>query len=258
MMKEILNVLKTFFAYLVRPHLYPELARKIYKNIFDRKSAFKGKEDAEEWCRKLAISQEQAISKVLGMDGFQKIESQFQEEFKFAHQAEANCPVKMGGAGALDLIYYLTEFTKAQNVLETGVAYGWSSLAALLSLQHRNGTLYSSDMPYLGKDNDQFVGCVVSENLKTNWKLFRFADKESLPKIFKEQNSFDFIHYDSDKSYNGRLWAYPILWEKLRKGGVLMSDDIGDNAAFMDYCISAGLEPVIVGFDGKYAGFIIK
>ena len=113
-------------------------------------------------------------------------------------------------------------------------------------------------MPYLGKDNDQFVGCVVSENLKTNWKLFRFADKESLPKIFKEQNSFDFIHYDSDKSYNGRLWAYPILWEKLRKGGVLMSDDIGDNAAFMDYCISAGLEPVIVGFDGKYAGFIIK
>ena len=37
-----------------------------------------------------------------------------------------------------------------------------------------------------------------------------------------------------------------------------MSDDIGDNAAFMDYCISAGLKPVIVGFDGKYAGFIIK
>lgn len=77
----------------------------------------------------------------------------------------------MEWAGALDLIYYLAEFTKAQNVFRTGVAYGWSSLAALLSLQHRNGTLYSSDMPYLGKDNDQFVGCVVSENLKTNWNF---------------------------------------------------------------------------------------
>ena len=257
-MKEIISVIRTFFAYLIRPQLYPELLRKIYKNIFDRKSPFKGKQQAEEWCRRLAISQDEAISKILGINNFQQVNKKFQEEFTFAQQAEANCPVKMGGAGALDLIYYLAEYTQAQNVLETGVAYGWSSLAVLLSLKQRNGKLYSSDMPYLGKDNDKFVGCVVLENLKSNWKLFRFADKESLPKIFKEQNSFDFIHYDSDKSYNGRLWAYPILWGKVRKGGVLMSDDIGDNAAFMDYCISAGLEPIIVGFDGKYAGFLIK
>lgn len=257
-MSEISNIFKTFIAYLVRPHLYPELGRKIYKNLFDRKSAFKGKDDAEEWCRKLAISQEETITTVLNISNYDKIENKFLEEFKFAQNAEASCPVKMGGAGALDLIYYLAEFTQAKNVLETGVAYGWSSLAALLSLQQRNGALYSSDMPYLGKDNDQFVGCVVPQNLKNNWKLFRFADKESLPKIFKEQNSFDFIHYDSDKSYNGRMWAYPILWEKLRNGGVLMSDDIGDNAAFMDYCINNKLEPVIVGFDGKFAGFIIK
>lgn len=257
-MSEVSNIAKTFVAYLLRPQLYPELGRKVYKNLFQRKSAFKGKEDAEEWCSKLAISQDEAILQVLGKSNLNKIESLFQEEFKFAYQAEASCPVKMGGAGALDLIYYLTEFTQAKNVLETGVAYGWSSLAALLSLQARNGTLYSSDMPYLGKDNDRYVGCVVSEKLQKKWKLFRFADKESLPKIFNEQNSFEFIHYDSDKSYNGRMWAYTVLWEKVAKNGVFMSDDIGDNAAFMDFCIQEKLEPIIVGFDGKFAGFVVK
>lgn len=257
-MNEITSVIKTFIAYLIRPWLYPELGRKIYKNIFDRKSAFKGKAAAEEWCKKNAISQQEAIKKVLKIINIEAIEEKFPEEFVYAKNAEATCPVKMGGAGALDLIYYLAEATQAQNILETGVAYGWSSLAALLSLKNRNGVLYSSDMPYLGKDNDKYVGCVVTEELKNNWKLYRYADKESLPKIFNTQKSFDFIHYDSDKSYNGRAWAYPVLWSHLRKGGVLMSDDIGDNSAFMDYCTQNCFDPIIVGFDDKFAGFLIK
>lgn len=258
MMGEISNVAKTFFAYLARPQLYPELGRKIYKNLFDRKAAFKGKDEANEWCRKIAISQKEAIENVLEYKNYQAIAEKFRREFTIAEIAEKNCPIKMGGAGALDLIFYLNEYTNSKNSLETGVAYGWSSLAALLSLKERSGTLYSSDMPYLAQDGDKFVGCVVDEDLKDHWKLFRYADKESLPKIFKEQNSFDFMHYDSDKSYNGRVWAYPVLWEKLRKGGVLMSDDVGDNAAFKDYCEQNNLKPVIVEFDGKYAGFVIK
>lgn len=257
-MKEIIDITKTFFAYLIRPQLYPELARKIYKNIFQRQAAFKGKAKAEDWCKNIAISQETAISQVLGFEGYQSIEKLYPEIFSQAKSAEKNCPIKMGGAGALDLIFYLNEYVVAKNSLETGVAYGWSSLAALLSLKKRNGTLYSSDMPYLAQNGDKYVGCVVAEHLHENWKLFRFADKESLPKIFVEQSEFDFMHYDSDKSYNGRMWAYPILWEKLRKGGVLMSDDVSDNAAFMDYCLQNNLIPHVVEFDEKYAAFVIK
>lgn len=257
-MSEISSIIKTFAAYIARPQLYPELGRKIYKNIFDRKAAFKGKEKAEEWCKSLAISQESAIVKALGFEGFQPISKLYAKELASAEQAERTCPVKMGGPGALDLIYYLNEFAQSKHAIETGVAYGWSSLAALLSLQKREGMLYSSDMPYLGKDNDQYVGTVVAEYLRKYWKLFRYADKESFPKIFKEQSEFDFVHYDSDKSYNGRMWAYPILWQHLKKGGVFMSDDISDNAAFMDYVQANNLKPVIVAFDSKYAGFVIK
>ncbi|NLN32160.1 MAG: class I SAM-dependent methyltransferase [Flavobacteriaceae bacterium] len=257
-MNKITEVVKIFFAYLVRPHLYPELGRKIIKNTFQRGSATKGKEIAEKWCKELSISQEKAIQTITGNLNYPKLVENYSEIIQNAQKIEEKTPVKMGGAGALDLIYNLCEFTQAQNALETGVAYGWSSLAALLSLTKRNGTLYSSDMPYLGKDNDVYVGCVVPENLRKNWKLFRFADRESLPKIFKEQSEFDFVHYDSDKSYNGRMWAYNILWDKVKSGGVFMSDDIADNAAFMDYCLQNKREPIIVEFDGKYAGLILK
>lgn len=257
-MNKVKEVVKIFFAYLIRPHLYPELGRKIIKNTFQRGSATKGKENAEAWCAKLAITQEQAIQKVTGQRNYSKLEEDYSSILEEAKKIEATTPVKMGGAGALDLIYNLCEYTQAKNTLETGVAFGWSSLAALLSISKRNGTLYSSDMPYLGRDNDVYVGCVVPDNLRKNWKLFRFADRESLPKIFKEQQEFDFVHYDSDKSYNGRMWAYDILWNKVRKGGIFMSDDIGDNAAFMDYCVNNKREPIIVEFDGKYAGLILK
>ncbi|MBV8324697.1 class I SAM-dependent methyltransferase [Chryseobacterium sp.] len=256
-MSEIARVLKTFIGYLKRPDLYPELGRKIIKNTVNRGNAFKGKEKTHSWAAERAITQKEAISGLFGleMDAFRK---NYQEVLANAAQKEENCPVKMGGPGALELLYYACEFTNAGNVVETGVAYGWSSLASLLSLTKREGILYSSDMPYLAQDGDQYVGYVVPEELRTGWKLFRYADKESLPKIFAENPVFDVLHYDSDKSYNGRIWAYDELYKHLRKGGVFISDDIGDNSAYQDFCEKNAIETTVVEYEGKYIGVFIK
>ena len=35
-----------------------------------------------------------------------------------------------------------------------------------------------------------------------------------------KKKKFDFIHYDSDKSYNGRKKNYKLIWEILNKNGV--------------------------------------
>ena len=250
------EIIQSFLAYAKKPELYPELGRKIIKNTFQRSSATKGKEASEKWCKENFISLEESLKIIQNSPS--KLDKLFPEELSFALEQEKNCPVKMGGAGALDLIYNITELLNAKNVLETGVAYGWSSLAILLSLQNRNGNLYSSDMPYVTKNNDDYVGIVIPEKLKKFWKLYRFADRESLPKIFKEQKQFDFIHYDSDKAYNGRMWAYKELWPRVKANGIFMSDDISDNSAFMDFCIEKKLKPVIISFDDKFAGYIIK
>lgn len=256
-MSEITRVLKTFIGYLKRPDLYPELGRKIIKNTVNRGNAFKGKEKTNSWAAERAVSQEEAISTLFGFE-INRFRDEFRDVLTDAAQREKECPVKMGGPGALELIYYACEFTSAQKVVETGVAYGWSSLASLLSLAKRNGTLYSSDMPYLAQDGDQYVGYVVPENLRSHWKLFRFADKESLPKIFSENPVFDVLHYDSDKSYNGRVWAYSELYKHLKKGGVFISDDIGDNSAYQDFCEKNNIETTVVEYEGKYIGVFIK
>ncbi|ASK31538.1 methyltransferase [Chryseobacterium sp. T16E-39] len=256
-MGELERVFKTFIAYLKRPDLYPELGRKILKNTVNRNNAFKGKEKTNIWAQSKAVSQKEAISRLFGVDA-----SLFKIEYKDvldnAAQKEKECPIKMGGPGALELIYYACEFSGAKNVIETGVAYGWSSLASLLSLTKREGTLYSSDMPYLGQNGDQYVGYVVPEELKKNWKLFRFADKESLPKIFVENKIFDVVHYDSDKSYDGMFWAYNELYAHLKKGGVFISDDIGDNSAYQDFCEKNAIESTIIEIDEKYVGVFVK
>lgn len=256
-MRELKRVAKTLIAYLKRPDLYPELGRKIIKNTVNRNNALKGKEKTENWAASKAISQEEAVKFLFSLDA-----STFQAKYSTilaeALAKEKNCPIKMGGAGALALIYSAAEFTQAQNMLETGVAYGWSSLAALLSLEKRQGMLYSSDMPYLGQDGDQYVGFVIPENLRTYWKLLRFADRESLPKIFSKQTIFDVVHYDSDKSYDGRIWAYDALYKHLRKGGVFISDDIGDNSAYQDFCEKNNIQTTVVGFEEKFVGVFVK
>ena len=76
----------------------------------------------------------------------------------------------------------------------------------------------------------------------------------------------DLCHYDSDKTYKGRCWAYPILWKALRPGGYFISDDIEDNFAFREFVDKLGLEPIIVSspeyrnddYYVKYAGVIKK
>ncbi len=113
-------------------------------------------------------------------------------------------------------------------------------------------------MPYLGQDGDQYVGYVIPEELKQNWKLYRFADKESLPKIFENTKEIDVVHYDSDKAYNGMIWAYGELYKKLRDGGVFISDDINDNSAFQDFCESKGIDPTIIAFENKFIGVFVK
>jgi predicted O-methyltransferase YrrM len=254
---EVSRVLKTFIAYLKRPDLYPELGRKIVKNTVNRGNAFKGKEKTNSWAASKSISQKEAVAKLFNID-ITTFRNTYSEILKESERKENECPIKMGGAGALELIFYSCEFTNAKSAVETGVAYGWSSLAALLSLEKRGGTLYSSDMPYLAQDGDQYVGYIVPQSLKPNWKLFRFADKESLPKIFAENGTFDVVHYDSDKSYNGRFWAYTELYKHLRKGGVFISDDIGDNSAYQDFCEKNGIETTVVEYEGKYIGVFVK
>ena len=93
----------------------------------------------------------------------------------------------MGGAGDLDLLFAASKLSKANKALETGVAYGWSSLAILESISSlKNAKLISIDMPYPKMNNEDFVGIVVPKSLKAKWTLIREPDRNGIKKALKK------------------------------------------------------------------------
>lgn len=166
----------------------------------------------------------------------------------------------MGGEGAVSLIYHLVKYSNPKRCLETGVAYGWSSLAILLALKENSESkLISNDMPYVNENNEDFVGIVVPDFLKDKWDLQRLPDITGIPLALKKfSGGLDFCHYDSDKSYTGRIWATPIIWNALKPGSLFLVDDINDNIAFKEFCEEKKQAPIIIEHIGKYVGILRK
>ena len=226
---------------------------------------------AERWCAARAVETGEAVRLITSRPIHESIRETharaLQDAETVAKALDAGVPAlaahstPLGGPGNIELLYQLAEWIHATRAIETGVAYGWSSLALLLSLANReNGRLVSTDMPLIVRDSERYVGVVVPQELRTIWTLIDQPDREGLPRALRELPEFDLCHYDSDKSYRGRLWAYPLLWQSLRPGGVFISDDIGDNTAFQEFCADVGDEPTVVAYPSgeKYTGVVVK
>ena len=140
------------------------------------------------------------------------------------------------------------------------MAYGWSSLAILASISDKNDAkLISIDMQYPKMNNEDFVGIVVSDSLRGQWDLIREPDRNGIKKALNKFGGvIDLCHYDSDKSYYGRMYAYPILWNALKKGGVFISDDIQDNMAFREFVETRNLNFAVTKSENKYIGIVYK
>tara|TARA_B100002052_G_C15877727_1_gene597746 strand:- start:98 stop:889 length:792 start_codon:yes stop_codon:yes gene_type:complete len=263
-MKSI-KIIKKITWYLLRPKYYLQLIILIYKKI-SLKFSTKSINENLKWCKENSLTTKEALHKITGNNTYIPISTKYSEIFSNANDKIDKINVRMGGSSNLDLIYYCCEYLNATRVVETGVSYGWSSLSILLSLNKRKDSkLVSTDMPYPGLNSEKFVGIAIPKELKKNWVLFSEADIYSIPKALNSFDSIDVCHYDSDKYYEGRKWAYPKLWASLRKGGIFISDDIENNSAFREFVMKVQRTPIIVrlknnnkseGF--QYNGILIK
>lgn len=250
--------IKTILWFLKKPVLYSQLLNLAKQRVFPNPKENTRKK-ATKWCQEACISYDEAILKITGSAITKTVRHLHPVAFEYADRKVEEIPITLGGAGCLDLLYYLSEYTKATKVIETGVAYGWSSLALLLSLINRtNSKLVSIDMPYPKVNNEGFVGNIVDYKLQENWILLRESDLTGIPKAISNLKEIDFCHYDSDKTYSGRVWAYPKLWSSLKIGGIFISDDISDNIAFKEFCEDLNIVPLIVAFENKFIGVLEK
>ena len=250
--------------YVQRPVMLREMVRRGVWHL--RNSEAEGareRREAEGWCRPRAgeVGSFLACLEKGSHAELRTLREKFPREMREAGRRATECPVRMGGAGNSDLLYALCEALQAVSVVETGVAYGWSTLGILLSLRERpQARLFSVDLPYLRLRNDAWIGVVVPPELRERWELFKMPDRQGLPLAIEAGRPLDLAHYDSDKRSEARLWAYPLLWDALRSGAVLVSDDVGDNLAFRDFSARVGVEPFIIadGDGGKFQGLLRK
>lgn len=168
---------------------------------------------------------------------------------------ELRASIRLGGGGDHRLLYFLTRLTRPTVVVETGVAAGWSS-AAILAAMHRNGHghLWSSelvyDRPWLHDDYRPFVGMVVDPALHDRWTLLLDGDRANLPAILDASGPIDLFHFDSDKSLEGRRFAFELVQPNLAREAVVVVDDINDNLHFRRLAASSRVPFTVTGTRG--------
>lgn len=160
------------------------------------------------------------------------------------------------------LLYALVRIFQPSIMVETGVASGTSSACTLRAMDRNGkGKLISIDLP-MGDTVDpkymefQFkrkggfgptlvppaltTGYAIPESLKSRWRLILGDAKLELPRALSEAGQIDVFMHDSEHSYEHMMFEFETAYPHLRKGAILLSDDVSWNDSFRDFAKKVG------------------
>jgi predicted O-methyltransferase YrrM len=246
----VASTLRNIARNALRPHYLPVMARKVASRL--RPSHH---DEAVRWAAEQAEDLD-AFGRALDAAQWEA-SAAWADEFRRVARARLDAmAVPLGGGGQFQLVHFLVRHFQPRVVLETGVAAGWTSQAILTGLEANGaGTLYSSDFPYFRLDDpERYVGCLVDDALRPRWHLALNGDRANLAAFLPEIGTIDFVHYDSDKSVEGRQFVMDAIATRLSPEAVVVMDDIDDNTFFRDW-IARTRRPCRVFARGrKYVG----
>ncbi len=158
------------------------------------------------------------------------------------------------------LVSVVVRLTEPRVMVETGIARGFTSAVALAAMRDvGHGHLYSIDLPAFEFDGRVGVGEAVPDLLKTDWTIEFGPSRLVLGALFQRVRPVDIFLHDSDHTYPYQLAEYRLAWPHLRRGGVLLSDDV-QNTAFLKFAREVGARPYLLGSEDARAavGLIVK
>jgi len=174
-------------------------------------------------------------------------------------------------------LYTVTRAVMPRTVIETGVLYGHSSASILAALEdNQKGNLISIDLPVeqhksvtengkhvqVGIGSPHLaVGCAVPISLRSRWNIQLGNSLELLPKILQETGRISIFIHDSLHTYDHMMAEFRLGYDALEPGGLLISDDVGYNSAWQDFCKSKGQNSMILSSEPQTGGqfaFLIK
>jgi predicted O-methyltransferase YrrM len=152
-----------------------------------------------------------------------------------ASRAEAHSESSAEGK---KLLYLATRVTRPRTVVETGPYNGASSAFILRALEENGeGRLHSFDLPEardaLGHPAGREPGWLVPDELRSRFEVTLGDTRETLGPALSLLGEIDIFFHDSLHSARHMLFEFRAAWPHLRSGGVLVSDDVFWNAAFL-------------------------
>ena len=187
------------------------------------------------------------IEKCLRMDlrGFMaesaltEIEEQVERGIREIANAEVPFPpVHNGDTNLGRLCYIMCRAIKPVVFVETGVAYGVTSSFILKALEVNNsGKLFSVDCPPATRNAANFIGALIPDELRGNWRLHRGESQKLLPSLLSELKEVDIFLHDSRHTYSNMSAEFRMVAPYLTGRGVLVADDINRNIAFQEWVV---------------------
>ena len=225
-----LAVLKNIMVQALKPRRFAVMIGKVFERVAERHGKTSNP-DYMEWIR-CNLSDFAALAQTLDSSLWQESVARSREIELSARKTLKLIPHDLGGGGVYPFLHFLVRYIKPRNIVETGVAAGFSSFAFLDALEmNGSGRLYSSDFPYFRLPHpEQYIGILVPAELRGRWHLHIDGDQRNLAQIALELNgAIDLFHYDSDKSYIARKRAVSAIESRLGDDAFAIMDEIQDN-----------------------------
>ncbi|NDF35906.1 MAG: class I SAM-dependent methyltransferase [Nitrosopumilaceae archaeon] len=118
-------------------------------------------------------------------------------------------------------LYILCKTIKPEKIIETGVAYGLSSMYILQALKENNkGILYSIDSIFSPWQSKEMIGRVIPDELKIRWEFVFGSSSEKLKNILSQLNEIDIFFHDSLHTYKNMMFEFETAWPFITKNGL--------------------------------------
>jgi len=203
---------------------------------------------------------EEYIEEIIQLDEY--VDSFFKElENKKYPSHEKPYPIDYSiNSDSRRFLYILCRILKPKNIIETGVAYGLSSLYILKALDKNGvGTLHSIDSIFRPWQNKEMIGVIIPDNIKSRWNFVFGKSSERLEQVFNKVGNVDIFIHDSLHTYKNMIFEFQCAEENLKENGIILSDDVLGNDAFYDFTNRSKLENYLIKVkDDSGLGIIIN
>ena len=111
--------------------------------------------------------------------------------------------------------------------------------------ENNYGELYSLDYLFRPWESKQMIGSIIPNYLRNRFNLVYGIASKKLKQFLLLNKEIDIFIHDSDHTYKNMMFEYDISWPHIKKGGLLISDDIESSNAFYDFSIKKDLKPIL-------------